>query len=435
MRLHQLLLVLAMTACACLCSHAMFIFSETQKVPIDRLFTNLQQRLAKNTNDFETTYHLARLHSMAYATNLAVVNVTKKDAAPVFYYSGSDAGVPESVQPKRTVQGQQIALQHLTNAILLYQRAIISLKKSTNVDEQRWLVLPLELGRAWCLDQAGRRNEALAAYRKTLKIAWRQEVIGDFDFKQWVSDMWDDVRSGRNPIHSRRRGYIGPGVCYSEEIIGYLLKLLDPVNDTKEIAQLKKDQQTLQSMDRAVTPILVPLGDSLSLADLVDTGAQVAFDLDGSGRPRKWGWITPNAAWLVFNGNGTGRISSALQMFGSVTFWIFWRDGYDALSSLDSDGDGVLRGEELQGLALWQDRNSNGVSEPGEVRPIREYGITAVACKCAGSLYGNPWNPYGVTFTNGISQATYDWIASSLTLETILREHRSNNRQTSAGAR
>src|SRR5690242_10370978 len=88
MRLPQLVLVMVMTTCDCSCGHAMFAFSETQKVPIDRLFTNLQQRLAKNTNDFETTYHLARLHSMAYATNLAEVNVTKKEGSPVFYDSG-----------------------------------------------------------------------------------------------------------------------------------------------------------------------------------------------------------------------------------------------------------------------------------------------------------------------------------------------------------
>lgn len=436
MRLPQLVLVMVITSCACSCGHAMFAFSETQKVPIDRLFTNLQQRLAKNTNDFETTYHLARLHSMAYATNLAEVNVTKKEGSPVFYDPGSNAGVPENVQTNRTPQGEQIARWHLTNAIALYQRATILLKKSTNVDEQSWwLVLPVELGRAWCLDQAGRRDEATVAYRKTLKMAWRQEVIGDFEFKQWVSDMWDDVRSGRNPIHSRRRGYIGPGVCYSEETIGYLLKLLDPVRDAKEIAQLKKDQQTLQHMLRAITPILVSLDDNTPFLKLIDRTAQVTFDLDGSGQSRHWGWITPKAAWLVFDRNGTGRITSALQMFGSVTFWIFWRDGYDALSSLDSDGDGVLRGDELRGLALWQDSNGNGVSEPGEVRPVGGYGIRAIACESVGILYGNPWNPRGVTFENGESRATYDWIAADRTLEAPLNERQSDNRPTSAETR
>lgn len=68
-------------------------------------------------------------------------------------------------------------------------------------------------------------------------------------------------------------------------------------------------------------------------------------------------------------------------MFGSVTFWIFWRDGYEALRSLDDDQDGILSGAELRGMALWQDRNGNGVSdEQGEVRSVAEWGITAISC-------------------------------------------------------
>src|SRR5205085_4329163 len=112
---------------------------------------------------------------------------------------------------------------------------------------------------------------------------------------------------------------------------------------------------------RWATPILVPVTKAVALHELVDANAAVTFDLDGSGLPRQCGWLTPKAAWLVFDADGQGRITSALQMFGNVTFWIFWRDGYDALRSLDDNHDGVLSGVELRGLALWHDRNSNGI--------------------------------------------------------------------------
>jgi hypothetical protein len=130
------------------------------------------------------------------------------------------------------------------------------------------------------------------------------------------------------------------------------------VKDAKEIADLQGKQKTLSGMGRAVTPILVPLASGMALQDLVDPNASVTFDLDGSGLPRQWGWITPKAAWLVFDAEGQGKITSGLQMFGNVTFWIFWRNGYEALRSLDDNHDGVLRGAELRGIALWQDRNS-----------------------------------------------------------------------------
>jgi len=65
-------------------AQGMWMFDETKTVPIERLFTNLQQRLAKDTDSFELTYQLARLHSMAYSTNRVEFEVSKKDGKPVF---------------------------------------------------------------------------------------------------------------------------------------------------------------------------------------------------------------------------------------------------------------------------------------------------------------------------------------------------------------
>ncbi|HSU53758.1 MAG TPA: tetratricopeptide repeat protein [Candidatus Dormibacteraeota bacterium] len=389
-----------------------FAVFETAKVPVDRVLANLQQRLAKNTNDFEATYYLARVYSMAYSTNLVELPVRKKDDLPQFRFPGSDAGVPEVVQSFARPAARQAALAHLTNAILLYERALVLLKKSTNVAERTWMVLPTQLGLAWCLDQAGRTNDALTLYRKTLKVAWKQEVTGDFDFQQWARDAWGDVRSGQNPIRTHNRGFIGPGVCFSEETIGYLLKLLDPVKDAQEIARLKQDQKTLASLGRAISPILIPL-EAGSFNELVNENAAVEFDLDGSGLKRKWGWLTPKAGWLVYAPGTTGTIDSALQMFGNVTFWVFWSDGYTALSSLDDNDDGVLSGPELHGLAIWNDRNGNGISEPGEVTTVEDLGIGSILCRSEIDGRGMHWNPAGIVFTNGSSRATYDWLVPS----------------------
>src|SRR5882672_5477241 len=113
----------------------MFVWDETRKVPIDRVFTNLQQRLAQNTNDFQLTYYMARLHSMAYATNQVEIQVTKKDNFPLFNGPGWDGGVPLTVRTFADPKARALGLKHLTNAIVLYERAIILLRKSTNVNE------------------------------------------------------------------------------------------------------------------------------------------------------------------------------------------------------------------------------------------------------------------------------------------------------------
>ena len=51
-----------------------------------------------------------------------------------------------------------------------------------------------------------------------------------------------------------------------------------------------------------------------------------------------------------------------------------WENGFEALGSLDTDRDGELRGSELDPLALWFDRDRDGVAQPGEVTSIVEAG-------------------------------------------------------------
>ena len=408
-------MVLVFTVIGSPVSNAMFASPETEQVPIDRIFINLQKRFSANTNDFELNYSLARLHSMAYSTNLASLSVVKKSGLPMFSYPGSDRYVPETVTSQVSSAARENARIHLTNAIQFYERSIFLLKSSmvTNEAARKWMVTPTQLGLAWCLAEAGRTNDALVAYRKALKVAWHQEVVGDFEFKQWLNDAWGDVRSGQNPLRTHANGYIGPGICMSQEIIGYMLSLLDPVKDAAEIVDLKSRSTRLATMGRAVTPLLIPLVDHVELKDLVDCRARVRFDLDGSGIRREWAWPTSKAGWLVYDSKNSRNITSGLQLFGNVTFWIFWQDGYHALAALDDNGDGSISGNELKGLAVWNDRNCNGISEPEEVLPVESLGIRSISC--TGQLDGDgmPWNPQGVVFTNGTVRATYDWIVPS----------------------
>jgi len=187
------------------------------------------------------------------------------------------------------------------------------------------------------------------------------------------------------------------------------MELLDPVADAKELAALEQKQSELLSKGRMITPIAIPLEGRFDIAP-VAADAGVMFDADGSGLHRRWTWITTDAGWLVHDPEGSGQITSALQWFGNVTFWLFWRNGYEAMAALDDDGDGQLRGRELQHLAVWRDANQNGVSEAGEVRPLSAYGIAALSC---GYVEGDgvsvaAESPAGVTFSDGTTRATYD---------------------------
>jgi hypothetical protein len=214
----------------------------------------------------------------------------------------------------------------------------------------------------------------------------------------------------------RERDRNAPSTFYgqrfrSEEAAHYLIPLLDPVADRDEIADLKTKIKELEKRPRAITPIAIPLEDGLSVHEVTNSAARVTFDADGSGFQRSWTWIRPNAAWLVFDKRGTRQVTSSLQMFGNVTFWLFWRNGYDALRSLDDNGDSRIAGPELSGLALWRDANVNGISEAGEVRPLADWQIVSLSCEYEFDTTHPdeiPFSASGVTFANGTVRPTWD---------------------------
>ena len=99
---------------------------------------------------------------------------------------------------------------------------------------------------------------------------------------------------------------------------------------------------------------------------------------------------------MVYDPTHTGKVTSAKQLFGTYTFGgrttkaayyqsdevrTPWGNGYEALALLDTNHDGKLSGKELDALALWFDKNRDGVSQPGEVKSLSALGVTALYYK------------------------------------------------------
>jgi hypothetical protein len=169
---------------------------------------------------------------------------------------------------------------------------------------------------------------------------------------------------------------------------------------------------------RWVTPIIFHLDTPLPLEALTDNNRKVCFDLDGlnrqssQARPWTWSWVQPTTAILVWDPNHTGIITSGHQLFGNVTFNIFWENGYRAMDALDDNRDGFLAGSELTGLSLWHDRNSNGISDPGEVTTLQSAGIQSLRTREINSPSQVPMNPMGLQTKDHRWLPTYDWIST-----------------------
>jgi hypothetical protein len=162
----------------------------------------------------------------------------------------------------------------------------------------------------------------------------------------------------------------------------------------------------------AVSPIIFPTRGPSPLASIIDADASVKFDLDGTGREQTYCWVRPDTGVLVWNPSSSGKITSGRQFFGSVTWWIFFDNGYQALDALDDNRDGELTGDELKGIAVWIDRNGNGVSDPGEVVPVESFGIRAIRVHATSTEDGCPADREGLVMADGRVLPTYDWIAA-----------------------
>ena len=356
---------------------ARFVAPDLYKVPVARLVNNLEMLAKQHPKDAEVRLNLARVHAMAFALKTDTAEVYKGKENKGAWFGYTPQHVPFEVKPTADKSRLAAARVHLAKAIARYEDVL-------KLDPGN---LTAALGHAWCIEQSGKKQKAIAEYRNVIDAAWPKER----DLKH--ADMsWHSVTA---------------------EAAGYLIPLLDNQKDKQEIAVLRARIEKMGRVSRPVTPLVIPLRDGLTYDRLEDRSASVSFDADGTGLKKNWTWITKDAGWLVYDPKGESRITSALQMFGSVTFWLFWENGYHALAAMDDDRDGMLTGKELRGLAIWRDQNRNGISDSGEVRPLADWGVVALSCKYAwDGAHENPvaYSPRGVFFRDGSTRPTYDLI-------------------------
>jgi tetratricopeptide (TPR) repeat protein len=183
-------------------------------------------------------------------------------------------------------------------------------------------------------------------------------------------------------------------------------------DDAERIGRVKKDVGKLQSLPRgAITPVVFSMEKGGRLKDLL-IEQSVRFDLDGDGISEMLEWVKPTTGILVWDPEGKGAIVSGRQMFGSVTWWLFFEDGYYALDALDDNRDGKLSGRELNDIAVWFDKDSDGQSDMGEVIPVGKVGIASIATKATGYDGASPGNDQGIEFKGSRIVSSYDWIAA-----------------------
>ena len=349
-----------------------FVNPDLIDVPVERVIKKLETFLQNNPGNVTVRFNLARAHAMAYALKTDTTQVWKGREDQGVWFGYLPEHIPFKVEPTTDKTKLEAAKAHLAEALRQYEE-VVRLAPDN---------LTAALGYAWCIDQSGDKQKAIKQYRLVIDAAWAKEK---------------DLKEAGLGWHS-----------ITAEAAGYLIPLLDRNADRNEINTLQERINVLSTVPRPITPIVIPLLDRLEPDNLQDHAADVRFDADGTGLRKHWTWISKDAGWLVYDPQHTGKISSALQMFGGVTFWMFWNNGYEALRSLDDNGDGMLTGEELKGLAVCRDINGNGISERGEVRTLSDWGIIALSCRYVFESDSNliASSEHGVTLRDGSTRPT-----------------------------
>lgn len=382
-----------------------------EEVPVERLVANLH-RNAQNLPPAQMWRAIGRVHLIAYVRQTATLPVfrdhpgtlaegriddcAKVDRDGTSEEERKDWPKPKpgercqardySVRPSNEIPSgafEQSRTQsaHLTAALDAYGRAT-SLESSN---------LRTRLALAFVLDRMTRLPEARDELRFVL-----------------------DQGGKRYPFKTRReleqQGW-ETHVVLNEAV--HHLSLIAESQADRGLVTVSKARLDANPPIRMVTPVLIPLKANIAFNDLIEPHSNVAFDFTGQGPAERVGWLSPDAAWLVWDPKREGKIESGFQLFGSVTWIMFWDNGYHALGSLDDNGDGLITGAELEGLALWHDKNANGVSEPGEVVPVTDHDIVALSYAHRRASTTLWVSKAGVAFRDGQTRPTYDWLLRS----------------------
>ena len=137
-----------------------------------------------------------------------------------------------------------------------------------------------------------------------------------------------------------------------------------------------------------VDPLALDLnGDGkIGISPALNGGAY--FDHNGDGVSHKSSWISKEDGILAYDRNGNGNIDDGSELFGNFTQikdkdgnQRLAKDGYEALKEFDSNNDGLIdsKDDKFKDLKIWQDTNSNGISDEGELKSLDELGIASLS--------------------------------------------------------
>ena len=172
--------------------------------------------------------------------------------------------------------------------------------------------------------------------------------------------------------------------------------VVEGVSDNLTVNSINPAKGTIKDDDRKpdhnddpeveASPIIIDLNkDGTATSKL--NGA-VNFDIDSNGFKEATGWISKDDAFLAYDRNGNGKIDNGNELFGDKTVSVgaygytgeTAKNGFEALKEFDFNNDNIIdeKDKDFDKLLLWQDLNTNGLTEEGELKSLKEHNVKSI---------------------------------------------------------
>ena len=162
------------------------------------------------------------------------------------------------------------------------------------------------------------------------------------------------------------------------------LKVRDIKQGTGKI--IDDDRDPKDDLPETYDPIVIDFNKNGITSTRLDN--TVYFDHDNNGFKEATAWIEKDDGLLALDKNGNGKIDNGNELFGNHTIsnTIYGytdkkaTNGYEALKAYDLNNDNVIdeKDEIFNKLKIWKDKNSNGITDEGELSSLAHNNIKSI---------------------------------------------------------
>ena len=252
------------------------------------------------------------------------------------------------------------------------------------------------------------RNAGVQANQDTTEGAVDPTAVLDENGIELVDETGADVQENVGHAYGILSSTSTDNVTYTV-IDGELVEIIDrDINHSLEEVSIYS-----KSANKRVSPLVLDMtgngviqasnGQHMPGHPVVNKNV-ILSDFYGDGFEVAMEWVGPQDGLLVApKADGSVDMSCLFGTAGG------YENGYEKLSLYDTNRDNKVSGEELNGLSVWQDANTNGIADAGEVKTVQELGISEI------SLTAD--NQFVSSFTmNGNTNKMWDWWPNALEL-------------------